>query len=422
MDMTQTSTLTDIERRRWFRQARFGMYIHWGLYSLLERGEWTMFEEAWTPEEYAPLADRFNPEKFDADAWARLAVDAGAKYMVFTTRHHDGFCLFDSQVSDFTSVQTAARRDFVAEYVEAARRAGLRVGLYYSLLDWRFPGYFTRPEENPENFQAMVQQAHDQVRELMTNYGKIDILWYDGGWFPYHDGAEGDILTTWGDLTTLHAAAERWRAVELNAMARKLQPHILINNRAGIQEDFDTPEQEVTASAEGRVWEANMTIGDFCGWGYIRHNPNMKTVVQLIQHLVSAAGGEGNLNLNIGPLADGTVREEESTRLRAIGKWLRVNGEAIYDSRRAPFHGGMVGLTTMQGEDTVYLHAFRWPVGEMYLINVPREITRATVLATGQPLEVAFAPNARNARRFRLRGFSPEPPDPYCSVIKLEMT
>ena len=217
-------------------------------------------------DEYAQLAKQFKPRKFGADAWAQLAKEAGAKYMVLTTRHHDGFCLFDSKASmdDFTSVRSAAGRDFVAEYVEAVRRAGLKVGFYYSWLDWRFPGYFD-VKGNPKSAKAMVAQAHAQIEELMTNYGKIDILWYDGGWVP---GLQGDEI------------AEFWGAKKVNAMLRKLQPHIIINNRSGLPEDLDTPEQHVTASAAGRGWESCMTMGDSCGWGYIHNNPNFKTVTQ----------------------------------------------------------------------------------------------------------------------------------------------
>lgn len=282
-------------RMQWFHQARFGMFIHWGLYAIPARGEWVMYQERIPCEEYAPLAQQFNPERFDADSWVALAQEAGMKYMVLTTRHHDGFCLFDSQVSDFTAPRTAAKRDFVREYVDACRRAGMRIGFYYSLLDWRFPGYFEGPAKNPESFNAMVEQYHAQVRELMTNYGKIDVLWYDGGWIPGID--RGDI-------------AKYWRSAELNAWVRSVQPDILINNRSGIEEDLDTPEQHVTASQPGRGWESCMTIGDSCGWGYIRNNPNRKSVTQLIQHLVEAARGEGNYLLNMGPKADGTIPAE----------------------------------------------------------------------------------------------------------------
>ena len=276
------------DRLRWFNEARFGMFIHWGLYSLLGRGEWVMLHERIRAGDYARLAARFNPKNFDPDAWAALAAEAGMKYMVLTTRHHDGFCLFDSEASDFTSVKTAAGQDFVAAYIRACRRAGLKVGIYYSLLDWRFPGYWDF-RKHEESARAMVRQAHDQVRELMCNYGRIDYLFYDGAWVPglkMPHGADGKLIAT--------DVAEFWQSRKLNRMVRRLQPRIVINNRSALPEDVDTPEQEVTAGAPGRAWESCMTIGDAFGWGYIRHSPNMKTVPQLLQHLVTAASGEGN--------------------------------------------------------------------------------------------------------------------------------
>jgi len=387
------------QRMKWFHEARFGMFIHWGLYSLLERGEWTMFVERIPKAEYAKLADKFNPRKFDADAWAGLAAEAGMKYMVLTTRHHDGFCLFDSQVSDFTSVKTRAKRDFVAEYVEAARRAGLKVGFYYSLLDWRFPGYFM-PHEEKDSAEAMVQQYHAQVNELMSNYGKIDVLWYDGDWMA-HGAVEMDL-------------AAFWRSAEVNANARKLQPHLIINNRSGIAEDLDTPEQHVTASQPGRGWESCMTMGDSCGWGYIRNNPNMKTEPQLLQHLVTAAAGEGNFLLNVGPKADGSIRGKEKNRLKAMGKWMKVNGEAIYGSERCTLNSGMIGLWTAK-EKTGYLHIFRWPGETAVVPLVKTKAVSATLLATGKKVHIKQEYNGR----LILSGLPKNPPDPNVAVIKV---
>ncbi len=385
------------ERMTWFHDARFGMFIHWGLYSILGRGEWAMLEERIPTSEYAKLAGRFNPKKFDAFAWAELAVQAGMKYAVLTTRHHDGFCLFDSEVSNFTSVKTAAKRDFVAEYVDAFRRAGLKVGFYYSLLDWRYSGYWDTRKYR-ESAEAMVEQYHAQVRELMSNYGAIDVLWYDGHWI---DGVKN--------------LARFWRAREINEWVRKKQPHILINNRSGTNEDLDTPEQHVTASKPGRGWESCMTIGDPVGWGYIRNNPNMKTETQLLQHLVTAAAGEGNFLLNVGPKPDGTVRKRERQRLKALGKWLRINGQAIYGSQRCALKNGMIGLWTAQGR-TAYLHIFRWPGREAVIPLVGSKVKSATLLATGQSVEVRTEYNGRLV----LAGLPKKPPHPSVSVVKVE--
>ena len=387
------------QRLKWFHQARFGMFIHWGLYSLLGRGEWAMFQERIPAARYAELARRFKPRRFDANAWAQLAKEAGMKYMVLTTRHHDGFCLYDSQVSDFTSTKTAAERDFVAEYVKACRKAGLKVGLYYSLLDWRFPGYFNY-KTGRESAAAMREQCHEQVRELMTHYGKIDILWYDGSWLNH-------------DITT--AETDFWHPAKLNAMVRKLQPHIIINNRSGSKEDLDTPEQHVTASKPGRGWESCMTIADSCGWGYVKNSPNMKTVTQLLQNLVTAAVGEGNYLLNIGPKPDGTVRREEVVRLKAMGQWLKTNGEAIYGSQRCPLHGGMVGAWTRKG-NTGYLNVFRWPGEELVVPLVKTRVKSARILATGRRVKVRRECNGRLV----LSGMPKTPPDRNITTIKVE--
>ena len=399
------------KKMAWFNEARFGMFIHFGLYSLLERGEWVMYEERIPAAEYAKLADRFTPANFNADALADQAVQAGAKYMVFTTRHHDGFCLFDSKVSDFTSTKTAAKRDFVGEYVEAARKAGLKVGLYYSLLDWRFPGYF-EPEKYPESSRAMVEQAHAQVRELMTSYGKIDILFYDGGW------------TAQADLNPERMAAF-WRARELNDMARSLQPGIIINNRSGTLEDIDTPEQRVAASQAGRGWESCMTIGDFVTWGVVRHNPNYKTVPQLLQHLITAAQGEGNLLLNVGITPDGRICNEESERLNAMGQWLWQNGEAIRSSQRCELIGhavtGQVDIN-LQGPWTRkgnigYWHLFRWPGREAVQILVDTPVRKVTLLATGQELPFNYD---KVSGKLRIYNMPFTPPDSAVNVLKVE--
>jgi alpha-L-fucosidase len=388
------------DRMKWFHEARFGMFIHYGLYSALERGEWVMLEERIPAAEYAKLITRWNPKNFNAHKIAALACDAGMKYVVLTSRHHEGFCLFDSKVSEFNSAKSCGR-DLVAEFVTAGRQAGLKVGFYYSLLDWRFPGYF-EPEKYPDSARALVAQAHAQVRELMTNYGKIDVLWYDGGWAPH-----------W--KTPMDKMAEFWRAAELNAEVRRLQPHILINNRSGLQEDLDTPEQRVEASESGRGWESCMTIGDSCGWGYIRNNPNMKAVPQLLQNLVSAAAGAGNYLLNIGPKPDGIIRREEEVRLRAVGKWLRTNGKAIYGSERCELRTTMLGLWTRKG-NTGYLNIFRWPGQEAVTSLVATKALSARLLGSPATLTVRQEHNGR----LIIGGLPARPPHAYVNVIEVK--
>ena len=404
-----TASAEQPDRMRWFHQARFGMFIHWGVYAIPARGEWVMYNESIPAREYAPLAQRFDPRRFDPDAWAALAKGAGMKYMVLTSRHHDGFSLFDSKVSDFTAPKTAAGRDLLAAYVRACRRAGLKVGFYYSLLDWRFPGYFGGPEKDPAGWEQCVRYWHAQVRELCTQYGKLDLLWYDGGWVPW----------TRGDRDSKSAPLEDpWRAKECNAMVRELQPHIIINNRSGterasVPEDYDTPEQHVTASTGGRAWESCMTIND--NWGYCAGDHNWKTTTQLIHNLVRCASGGGNYLLNVGPKADGAIPAPSVKRLQEIGEWMQVNGESIYGCGVAPFGAGASGLTTAKG-NTVYVHVFYWPGEELYLPPVKARLLSARLLASGDKLKVDQRPD-----RVFLRGLPRQAPDRLDSVIVLKV-
>jgi alpha-L-fucosidase len=245
----------------------------------------------------------------------------------------------------------------------------------------------------------MVEQYHAQVRELMTHYGKIDVLWYDGHWV----NVEGKTL------------AQFWKSKTINAEVRKLQPHIIINNRSGVDEDIDTPEQHVTASKAGRGWESCMTIGDSCGWGYIKNNPNFKTEPQLLQNLVTAAAGEGNYLLNVGPKPNGTIRKKERKRLETLGDWLDRHGEAIYGSERCELDPGMLGLWTAQGH-TGYFHIFRWPGTEAVAPLVKSKAVSATLLTNGQDVSIRQERNGRLV----LGDLPKKAPDKNVSVIKVE--
>jgi len=401
--------LTYRERMRCFHEARFGLFIHWGLYSLLGRGVWAMHNDRIPVAEYAKLADQFKPKKFDANAWAELAVEAGMKYAVLTTRQHDGFCLFDSEVSDFTSIKAAANRDFVAEYVAACRAAGLKIGFYYSLLDWRFPGYF-ESEKYRESSEAMIQQAHDQVRELLTNYGKIDMIFFDGWWSQNF-------------LAPREEMAVFWRSRQLLAMVRRLQRHVVVNDRTGLPGDYTTPEQEMPIFASpvgrGRAWEVCQTIGDYSqSWCYQRYTarPIRKSAGQLILQLATLARWEGNMLLNVGPKPDGTIPKEDADRLRAIGKWLRVNGEAIYGSQCSPIPGNSVGQWTFKGA-TGYLHLPCWPGEELILTRVEGRPKSAKLLATGKRVALQYD---RERGRITLSGLPRRPPELDLPVIKVE--
>ena len=402
--------MTYEERMKWFNEARFGIYVHYGLYSLLGRGEWTMYSERIPAAEYAKLADQFNPAPGCVKEWVETAKAAGAKYMVLTTRHHEGFCLFDSKYSDFTSVKHGCKRDIVREYVDAAREAGLKVGLYYSLLDWRFPGYF-EPEKYPESKEALLTQIFGQVRELMTNYGQIDVLEYDGGWDARLQNKGVD-------------KANFWRAQELNAMVRELQPTIIINDRSGTEEDIETPEQVVRGGKQ-KMTESCMCIGESCAWGYTRFNPNWKTSEQLLQHLVQAAQLGGNYLLNIGPCPDGSIRIEEYERVQAVGSWLKINGEAIYNSQSCELIGatqpGLVDLN-LQGPWTRkgnigYWCIFRWPGETATAVRIATPVKKVTMLATGK--EYPFTWDENNGK-LTVTGLPKMPQDLLANVLKVE--
>ena len=402
--------MTYEERMKWFNEARFGIYVHFGLYSILGRGEWTMYSERIPAAEYAKLADQFNPAPGCAKEWVETAKAAGAKYMVLTTRHHEGFCLFDSKFSDFTSVKHGCKRDIVREYVDAAREAGLKVGFYYSLLDWRFPGYF-EPEKYPESKEALLKQIFGQVRELMTNYGQIDLLEYDGGW----DSKLNLKRDGW---------AQFWNAAELNAMVRELQPTIIINDRSGKDEDIETPEQ-VVRSGKQRMTESCMCIGESCAWGYARFNPNWKSSEQLLQYLVQAAQLGGNYLLNIGPAADGSIRIEEYERVNALGAWLKSNGEAIYNSQSCELIGstkpGVIDLN-LQGPWTRkgnvgYWCIFRWPGSVATAVKIATPVKKVSMLSTGE--EYPFSWDAESGK-LTITGLPKLPPDLLANVLKVE--
>jgi len=342
--------------------------------------------------EYEKISWRFSAKNYHPEQWVDLAQEAGMKYMVLTTRQHPGFSLFDSEVSDFTAPKMAAKRDLVAEYVEACRKKGMRIGFYYSLLDWRYSAYFAGPKEDPDGWASFLEYVHTQVRELCTNYGKIDVLWYDG-WWPWK--------------------AEDWRSSELNAMVRKLQPDIAINNRSGLPEDFDTPEKRIGPSPDpNRMWESCITMNDH--WGYSPRDRNWKNVRQLIHVLVWCASRGGNYLLNVGPRADGTIPLMASARLRQIGRWMKLNGESIYGTERCPFTHEYLP-TTAKG-NTAYLHMLYWWGTRTTVANVKNNVLSARILTTGE--KVKFE---QKDDRIFLRNLPRKAPDPYDTVIALEL-
>ena len=332
------------EKKQWWRYAKVGMFVHWGLYSILGRGEWVRHNEHIPEEEYARLADQFTGDECNMDEWTQLAADMGAKYMVMVARHHDGFALWDSPGSyqGFTTANTASHRDFVREYTEACRRKGLRVGIYYSNMDWRFPGYFD-PKGLPESAQAMKKQAYDQIGELCGNYGKIDILWYDGSWLN-HSGSD----------TT---AAWLWEPVELNKLARKYNPDLLINPRSGWEGDFycDEGSHEISGKIIPVPWEKNMCVCSGASWGWMADDP-VSDLNWLIHMLVDVVTRDGNILLNVAPDGHGAIPAAVQERLRELGQWLKEHGDSIYGTRGGPVEPVDQVYGTTYREDTVYLH------------------------------------------------------------------
>lgn len=300
------------------RADKLGMFIHWGVYSIPAKGEWHMYQDQIPAEKYNRLADEFRqPTSFSPRQWVALAKKMGAKYAVLTTRHHDGFCLFDTKTTDFNSVKTAAKRDYVREFAEACRAEGLRVGFYYSIMNWQFDhspnGVFDRKVWN-----AQVACTHEALRELMTNYGKVDYLWYDGCSAPGSTDAE--------------QMEKMWRIRELNAMVRSLQPDILINDRSATPQDYSTPEQCLTPPPRGRMWESCITCNGM--WGYKADDHDWKSADTLFRSLLHCARFGGNLLINIGPRSDGSVPEECVKALEGLGERIARCPEAIYGSER----------------------------------------------------------------------------------------
>jgi alpha-L-fucosidase len=369
-----TSTIADRTRRmKWWHEAKFGMFIHWGLYSLVGRHEWVMEMEGIPVKEYEPLADQFKPKPNAARAWAQLAKRAGMKYMVMTTKHHEGFCNFDSKLTDYCATKRGPGRDLVREYVNAARAEGLRFGFYYSLMDWHHPdGARCMTDEAAR--RRFVDYIHGQVKELMTNYGKVDVLWYDVAW-PLD--------------------AKGWESVEMNQMVRKLQPDIIINNRSKIPEDFDTPEQRIVASAE-RPWESCMTLND--SWGYHVADDGWKTPKTVIRNLITCAHDGGNYLLNIGPTGDGSIPPESVRILSTVGDWTQRNGKAIHGADRCQPTRSRFASFSRQG-NTLFMHVHYWPGQTVVLGNLLNKVKSVRLLATNRPVKFE-----QNEWRVRMTG------------------
>ncbi len=357
-------------RMKWWRDARFGMFIHWGLYSIpagewngsKNHGEWIRTTAQIPLEEYSRFTARFNPVNFNADDWVRMAKEAGMKYIVITSKHHDGFCLFESKQTEFDVMSTPFKRDILKELSDACRKYGLKICWYHSIMDWNHPDYLPRREWEKDrtadgaDFSRFMQYLKNQLKELLTNYGEIGVLWFDGEW-----------ETTWNSEY----------GIELYNYVRSLQPDIIVNNRVGVGRsgmegttregefggDFGTPEQQIPATGlPGVDWETCMTMNDH--WGYNKNDNNFKSSRELIRMIADIASKGGNFLLNIGPTSEGLFPVESIERLKEIGGWMNRNGESIYGTEASPFANIEWGRATKKriGANTrLYLHVFDWP-------------------------------------------------------------
>ncbi len=373
----------------WWQQARFGMFIHFGAYAVPARGEWVKNRETLTTEQYQKYIDTFNPVDYNPREWARLAKQAGMKYAVMTAKHHDGYCLFDSKLTDYKVGTYIKGRDLVREFLDAFRAEGLKVGLYYSVIDWQHPDYPhygdpMHPQRDNEaykgkkhNWDTYLTYMHGQVQELATQYGKLDVMWFD---FSY------------GEMK-----GEKWKAKELVDMVRKNQPGILLNNRllgdgtgkigdANALGDFETPEQGVPdvprRDDRGKIvpWETCLTLNN--NWGYHATDQDWKSPELVIHTLVNCVSKSGNLLLNVGPDARGNIPPQSVAILHQVGEWMKLNGASIYGCGASDLPKPDWGRFTQQGKK-LYAHVLHPNIGHINIKNYQDKVLKAKVLMNG---------------------------------------
>jgi alpha-L-fucosidase len=404
---------------RWFREARFGMFLHWGVYSLLGRGEWVMHNERIPISEYEKLPAQFNPTRFSAQEWVRLARDSGMRYLTITSKHHDGFAMYDSALTRYDIVDaTPFGRDVLRELAGECRRQGIKLFFYYSQLDWHHPDFYPRGgtgrhSGRPESgeWERYKRFYIGQVRELCTRYGEIGGLWFDGWW----DRPDAD-----------------WGHDELYGMIHRLQPRAMVGNNHHVEpfpgEDFQMFEQDLPgentagfnkAAPSKLPLETCRTING--SWGYNSGDAGHRSAPELIRYLVAAAGRDSNLLLNTGPLPTGEIQQEHRERFLAMGQWLRRHGESIYGTRGGPYSPALWGVSTHRGR-RVYLHVLRWPEGGVLELPAPEQpLRRAHEMVTGTRIPAERAsPVGGGAPVLRLR--LPEGlRDPVDTIVVLEL-
>lgn len=376
------------EKKAWFTHDRFGMFVHWGLYALPARHEWVKNREEISDEAYQTYFDHFEPDLYDPADWAKRAKAAGMKYVVLTSKHHDGFCLWDSQVTDYKVTNTPHGKDLLRPFIEAFRAAGLKVGLYYSLLDWHHPEFPIDPRHSRRNdpnaveinknrdVRKYAQYMRDQVTELLTQFGKIDIMWFD---FSYPQWKLGELVGK---------GHEDWESEALVRHVRALAPEIIINNRldlADLAPDIVTPEQYMPKAAPQRngqpvTWEACHTLSG--SWGYHRDEDTWKSPEQLIQLLVGTVAMGGNLLMNVGPTARGTLDSRAVAALETYEHWMAVNGRSIYGCVASTYPAPLDCRLTQNG-NRLYIHLFNWPFKHLHFDAIAGKVRYAQFLHDG---------------------------------------
>lgn len=363
----------------WFIHDRFGMFIHWGLYSLAARHEWVMKYEEIHPDGYYKYFKHFNPDLFNPKKWAKAAKNAGMKYVVVTTKHHEGFALWDTQYTDYKATNTGQNKDLLKDIVEAFRDEGLKIGFYHSLIDWKhneFPIDGVHPQWEDEEFKEKAKDRdiskyreflHGQVKELLTNYGTIDYLWFD---FSYADRIEKG------------KGADDWNSIELEKMVLKLQPNIILNDRLDLGRGVVTPEQyqqrsNIKKDGKQVLWEACQTLNG--SWGYDRDNLDWKSSELLTTMLVDTVSKGGNLLLNVGPNGRGEIETKALHRLDEIGNWMRLHNRSIYGATESAYDAPAGCIFTQNGRK-LYLHILSWPFRTIHLEGLKGKVEFAQFL------------------------------------------
>ncbi len=426
----------------WFTHDRLGMFIHWGLYSMPARHEWVKTQEKIPEDHYDLYFKHFNPDLFDPKEWARRAKATGMKYVVLTTKHHEGFCLWDSAYTDYKATNTPANRDLLREFVDAFRAEGIHIGFYYSLIDWHHPDFpidMLHPRRDDPDAKEVsakrdmtkyAEYMRNQVTELLTNYGKIDVLWFD---FSYSNPAEHPIPK---DKPWMHGKGkDDWEAEKLLALARKLQPHIIIDNRTEIDQDIWTPEQYQALTwvrhpetNELVTWEACQTFSG--SWGYYRDETSWKSPEMLIRMLVNTVALGGNLLMNVGPTSRGYFDSRANSALKVYEDWMHYNSRSIYGCTMAePEYLAVLSQDCRMTQSTdgkrLYIHLYAYPYAHLQLSGMAGKVEYAQFLHDGSELKYTegkvehFSFGASVAEDLLVIELPPVKPDVVVPVIEL---